>query len=213
MNAAGAGRSQVRRQTAQQAERWTVATPRKTDRPIYQLKVTLRGIRPPVWRRIEVPATITLAALHDVIQAVMGWGDYHLHQFVAGETTYGDRAMLEDFDVRSERTARLAQVAPAVKAKLRYEYDFGDSWEHEVVVEKILTPDPSARYPRCVAGKRACPPEDCGGVWGYANLLEAINDPTQPEHEELLEWVGGSFDPEAFDLEEVNARLQHRARS
>jgi hypothetical protein len=184
--------------------------PRKSNQPIYQLKITLKGSKPPIWRRVEVPGTITLAALHHVIQAAMGWYDSHLHQFEVGDTTYGDREMLEDLDVRNSRTIRLNQIAPAVKAKFSYLYDFGDNWDHAILVEKITPPEPTARYPRCIAGKRACPPEDCGGIWGYAELLEALANPEHPEHEDMLEWVGEPIDPEAFDLAEVNARLADR---
>ena len=103
----------------------------------------------------------------------------------------------------------LQQVVSRVKDKLIYEYDFGDSWEHELLVEKILPLEEGKRYPVCLTGKRACPPEDCGGIWGYASLLEAIRDPEHPEHEEMVDWVGGEFDPEAFDLDEVNRELQN----
>jgi hypothetical protein len=104
---------------------------------------------------------------------------------------------------------RLQQVVSRVKDKLIYEYDFGDSWEHELLIEKILPPEAGKRYPVCLTGKRACPPEDCGGIWGYASFLEAIQDPQHPEHEEMVEWVGGKFNPEAFDLDEVNREIQN----
>jgi hypothetical protein len=183
-------------------------TPRRIDHSIYRLKITLRGARPPIWRRIEAPGAITLAALHDLIQAAMGWYDGHLHQFDVGGEVYGDPAILEDLGVLDERTARLNQVAPRVADRLRYLYDFGDDWEHVVLVEAIGSVEPGVYYPRCTAGRRACPPEDCGGVWGYAELLAAIGDPEHPEHEEMVEWLDEDFDPAAFDLAAINARLQ-----
>ena len=180
----------------------------KKDLLVYQLKVTLKDSKPPIWRRIQVTSNISLAKLHQILQTVMGWTDSHLHQFVAGQTYYGTPAPEFDFEVKDERRVKLSQVAPDVKKKIVYEYDFGDSWEHEIVVEKVLEPEPRVHYPICLAGKRACPPEDCGGVWGYETFLEAIRDPRHPEHEEMLEWIGGSFDPEEFDLEAINQDLQ-----
>jgi hypothetical protein len=174
---------------------------------IYQLKITLRDSKPPIWRRVQVPADITLGRLHQVIQVAMGWSSSHLHQFRAGRDYYSDPEFQLD-DARSERQVKLSKVAPREKSKLGYEYDFGDSWEHELLVEKILQPEPGARYPRCIAGKRACPPEDCGGIWGYAELLEALADPAHPEHDEQRELVGDELDPEAFDLDEVNQLLR-----
>ena len=175
--------------------------------PIYQLKVTLKGSKPPIWRRIQVPSDTRLGKLHQILQVVMGWTDSHLHQFSVGQTTYGVPDLDVDLDVRSERTVPLSRVLEAPKDKIIYEYDFGDSWEHEVLLENVLSPDPATRYPICLAGKRACPPEDCGGVWGYAEFLEAIASPDHPEHESMLDWVGGRFDPEDFDLQEVNSSL------
>lgn len=113
-----------------------------------------------------------------------------------------------DFDVRSERTVKLSQLVPGEKFKFLYTYDMGDSWEHEILVEKVLPAEPQTRYPICLTGKRACPPEDCGGVWGYTEFLEAIQEPDHPEHESMLEWVGGAFDPDAFTLDEVNQQLK-----
>ena len=177
--------------------------------PIYQLKITLRGSKPPIWRRVQVPGDITLYKLHQVIQVAMGWDDEHLHQFTADGIDYGESAPEWGMEVKSERRAHLNQVAPAEKARFTYEYDFGDSWDHEILVEKILPPEAGVHYPNCIKGKRACPPEDCGGIWGYEELVAAIRDPEHPEHEEMLEWVGEDFDPEEFDLEEINAELQH----
>ncbi|MBI3756884.1 MAG: plasmid pRiA4b ORF-3 family protein [Deltaproteobacteria bacterium] len=178
---------------------------------VYQLKITLRHSKPPIWRRLLVPSDMNLAKLHHVIQEVMGWTDSHLHQFKIGNIYYGT-TYPDDFggmpETRDERKARLNMLVSRLKAKFIYEYDFGDSWEHDVVLEKILPPESGIKYPLCIAGKRACPPEDCGGVWGYDNLLETIKDPNHPEHEDMVEWLGGDFDPEAFDVEAVNTALR-----
>jgi hypothetical protein len=180
------------------------------DAAIYQLKVTLRGSKPPIWRRILVPADTSLSKLHRILQATMGWYDAHLHQFIVGRTFYSPPSGygFDELDAESTRGVKLNMIAPREKSKFIYEYDFGDSWEHEILVEKILPREPGTRYPVCIKGKRACPPEDCGGVWGYAALLETIADPSHPEHEEMLEWLGNGFDPEAFDLEAINQRLR-----
>jgi hypothetical protein len=175
--------------------------------PIYQLKVTLKDSKPPIWRRILVPADVNLAKLHQILQAAMGWLGGHLHQFIVGGVYYGEPHPDFGDEIENERRVKLSQAASEVKDRFIYEYDFGDSWEHQIVVEKILPAELGVRYPICIAGKRACPPEDCGGVWGYESLLEAISDPKNPEHEEMLEWVGEDFDPEAFDLEEINEGL------
>ena len=174
---------------------------------IYQIKVTLRHSKPPIWRRILVPSDITLAELHDILQAVMGWCDAHLHQFIVEGTYYGVPDPDDYVEVKDERQMRLNQIVPGVKYKFVYEYDFGDSWEHELLVEKILPLEEGVRYPSCIKGKRSCPPEDVGGVWGYALFLEAMRDPEHPEHEDYVEWIGDEFDSEAFDLDEINAIL------
>jgi hypothetical protein len=182
----------------------------RTPSSIYQIKVTLKDSRPSIWRRIQVPGDISLSRLHAVLQIVMGWTNSHLHQFKAGERYYGepDPEFADMIEVIDERQVRLNQIAPDVKASFVYEYDFGDNWEHELVVEKILPPEKGAQYPRCTDGKCACPPEDVGGVWGYQDFLEAMRDPNHPEHEDMVEWAGGEFDPEAFDLRGVNGALQ-----
>ncbi len=186
----------------------------KPPKQIYQIKVTLKYIRPPIWRRIQVPANITLAKLHDILQIAMGWEGYHLHLFSIGEADYGDPQDDETgfHSILSEKRYRLNQVIPGEGTRFTYEYDFGDSWDHELLVEKILPPEPGAAYPRCLKGKRACPPEDVGGVWGYAGFLEAIQDPDHPEHEEMLDWIGGEFDPEEFDLDLVNRALRNMGK-
>jgi len=178
------------------------------DPSIYQLKVTLKHSKPPIWRRIHVKAHTTLYKLHQIIQIAMGWTNSHLHQFIADGVYYGEPHPDFGFEVVSERRVRLHQIASDVREKFIYEYDFGDGWEHEIVVEKLLAPEPKVRYPRCIKGKRNCPPEDVGGVWGYADFLEAIEQADHPEHEAYLEWIGGSFDPEEFDSDMVNAGLR-----
>lgn len=177
---------------------------------IFQLKITLVGSKPPIWRRVEVPASDTLAQLHTIIQTAMGWHNCHLHQFTMGGAHYGIPDPGDFVEIHDERQVTLAQRFTAPKQKLTYEYDFGDGWEHALLVEKLLPADATVRYPRCTAGKRACPPEDCGGIWGYAALLEAIADPQHPEHDDKLAWVGGAFEAEQFDVAAVNAALQER---
>lgn len=185
-------------------------TAKTANNAIYQLKVTLLGSKPPIWRRIQTPGSTTLARLHRIIQAAMGWEENHLHQFAAGDTVYGAPEPVQDdaaFEMRDERRARLDKVAPTEGSKFTYQYDFGDGWDHAIVVEKILEPEPSARYPRCIAGRRACPPEDSGGIWGYDQLIETLQNPGDPEYDEMREWVGGDFNPEAFSLDKVNSEL------
>jgi Plasmid pRiA4b ORF-3-like protein len=176
---------------------------------IYQIKVTLKGSKPPIWRRMQVSSATTLAQLHHILQRVMRWEGYHLYHFVVGGLEYGDPSMLEEMEGEDARRVTLAALVSGEKGKFLYEYDFGDSWEHELLIEKVLPFEAEKRYPVCLTGKRACPPENCGGIWGYAGFLDTIQDPQHPEHEEMVEWVGGEFDPEAFDLDEVNRELQN----
>ena len=182
---------------------------RSMRRVVYQIKVTLKGSKPPIWRRMQVTSETTLAQLHRILQRVMGWEGYHLYQFVVGGMAYGDPSMLEEMEGEDARKVTLATLVRGEKSKFLYEYDFGDSWDHELLIEKVLPCEAGKRYPVCLTGKRACPPEDCGGIWGYTSFLDAIQHPQHPEHEEMLEWVGGAFDPEAFDLDEVNREIQN----
>ena len=185
-----------------------VARRRRKGQPrIYQFKVTLKGTRPPIWRRLQIRSDTKLDQLHDVLQTAMGWYDSHLHQFVADGVQYGVANDDWGAEMQDERLVTLADLAPAAGDRILYEYDFGDGWEHDLLVEKVLEPEPGATYPVCVTGRRACPPEDVGGIWGYAELLQILSDPDHPEYEERLEWVGGEFDPERFDAEDVNAAL------
>ena len=172
---------------------------------VHQLKVVLRDTE--VWRRLLVPSTTTLARLHDVLQRAMGWQDYHLHEFEIGGVRYGiDDGKGWGPPPKDERRARLAAVAP-VGISFEYQYDFGDSWDHDITVEALLPQEVGEVYPVCVAGAGACSPEDCGGTWGFAELIEVLADPDHEEHEAMLTWVGGVFDPERFDLDTVNESL------
>lgn len=175
---------------------------------IYQLKATIVGTEPPVWRRLLVPETATLLRLHEVLQAAFGWRDYHLHEFEIDGVRYGtDDGEASGPSQKSERRARLGAVTEEATT-FEYVYDFGDNWQHSLVVEKIVAAVPSVTYPACIAGSRACPPEDCGGVWGYADFLTSISDPAHPEHDSMLDWVGGAYDPENFDPSDFAHRLR-----
>lgn len=178
---------------------------------VYQLKITLQGAKPPIWRRVQILNTVTLEELHYIIQQAMGWMNCHLHEFVIQGIRYSEpmpnHGFNIEFNAQDESKFKLNQLVKKEKFKFLYTYDMGDSWDHEILVEKILPQDVDQHYPVCLKGKRACPPEDCGGIWGYAEFIAAIQDPNHPEHEEMLEWVGGDFDPDEFDIDEVNQRL------
>lgn len=178
-------------------------------RNIFQLKITLIDSKPPIWRRILVSNDITLDKLHLVIQISMGWTNSHLHQFISNNVFYGikDDDFGFDMDIKNEEKYKLNQLLKSEKDTIKYEYDFGDSWEHNVLLEKILPFKTDHKIPCCTKGKRACPPEDCGGIWGYEDLIDIINSSEHPEHENMMEWLAGEFDSEAFDIEQTNETL------
>jgi hypothetical protein len=196
-------------------------SPTKTDRPrtrraraasgrtVHKVKITLRGSRPPIWRRLEVPSSITLQHLHRIIQEGFGWEGCHLWVFQTPTGEYGvaDR----ELGHRSAASAKLQDVAPCAGDRIRYTYDFGDDWEHDLLVENVFPAEPGVAYPRCLTGRRAGPPEDCGGIWGYQELLEILTDPGHPEHSNRLEWLGLSsvqeFDPTTVNLANINQNL------
>jgi hypothetical protein len=183
---------------------------------VHQLKITLRGVsRPPVWRRVLVPGDVPLGDLHEVIQQVMGWDDYHMHLFSMGGQEYGSPD--PELGHASDRNVLLSQLLTGPGDRLRYTYDFGDDWEHDIVLEETRTAVPEETYPSCVAGKGACPPEDCGGAWGYAELKEILADPSHEDHQDMLDWLGldagKDFDPKKFSVTEVNARLSPLAKA
>lgn len=192
--------------------------PAENPKDVYQLKVTLRGTDPPIWRQLLVPADVTLAYLHSVLQLAMGWDDDHMHEFSVGRQRFGVTDVFADGpEVIDERTVPLSSVLARPRSKVLYIYDFGDDWHHDIVLEKVVAREPGRDYPTCVAGERRGPPEDCGGVPGYYDLLAVIGHPEHEDHEERLEWLGDGFDPEAFSVDEVNQRLarlqRHRKRA
>ena len=186
----------------------------KRNAPVYDLKIVLLGSKPAIWRRLQVPGDANLGWLHAVLQVAMGWTNSHLHHFLTREARYTDPRQNENMGFgdepdRDEASATLAQIAPRVGDQFGYEYDFGDSWEHNITVEKIL-PAAAARETTalCLEGGRACPPEDCGGIWGYAELLKTLKNPKHPEHRTMKEWLGRPLDPETFDVAKTNLWLR-----
>lgn len=188
------------------------------DATIYQLRIHLQDIRPTIWRRILVPGSTRLSDLHEILQRAMPWLGYHMYQFIDGAKHSGTLYSIpydddNDFDreVNDARKVSVRDIAPTKGNKFLYEYDFGDDWFHEIRVEKILSPQPGVRYPVCLEGARATPPEDCGGPWGYEELLGKISDPKHKEYKELKQWaeslIGHAFDSERFDLDAINHSL------
>jgi hypothetical protein len=183
---------------------------------IYQLTVTLGGVDPPIWRRFQAPGRISLAGLHLVLQTMMGWENDHLYDFQVGKRVIGGRPhgvpapdrMFGRASKEDAHAVELRSVAPRKCARLTYRYDFGDNWQHEILVEATSCPDGDPSRAVCLVGERACPPEDCGGIRGYQEVLAAIANPTDPALDERREWVGEDYDPERFDLRQVNAWLR-----
>jgi hypothetical protein len=204
--------------TSRPAKRGAVggrSTRRTVGRTVHKVKITLRGAKPPIWRRLEVPSNISLEQLHRAIQEAFGWEGYHMWAFT---TPDGDDYGVPDPELghRNAATTKLDHVAPRVGDRVRYTYDFGDDWEHDILIEDVLTAEPGISYPRCLGGRRACPPEDCGGIWGYAEMLEILADPSHVEHAARLEWLSldsaEEFDPARFDRDEVNETLSEIAK-
>jgi hypothetical protein len=183
----------------------------RAQQAVLQTKIALLSTKPPIWRRVLVPAEFTLAQLHDVVQAAMGWKDCHLHQFYIGKQRFGvpdpNERFLGGSLTLNEKKPRLANLLNKMGAKGTYIYDLGDSWEHTLTVEKILPAELDVPYPPCIEGKLTAPPEDCGGIPGFYHMLEALADPNHEDLEHMRDWTD-SFDPEAFSLEAVNKRMR-----
>jgi hypothetical protein len=183
---------------------------------IAQLKITLDDVKPAVLRRVEVPFDIRLDRLHLTIQAAMGWTNSHLYEIRAGDVGWSTPYPGADWagDFLDARKARLGDILEDIGAKtLAYLYDFGDGWEHSIKVERLTDPEPSVLYPRLIAVSGRCPPEDCGGPWGYAEFLDAISNPNHERHAELTEWIGDDFDPDADDAESLTAQVAALAKT
>ncbi len=180
-------------------------------RPIvnYQLEISLKDINPLIWRRVVVDSAIKLPDLHKVIQTAMGWTNSHLHHFIKDKVFYSEPDGESFISITDYRNIKLNQVLLKEKDSMVYEYDFGDGWEHNIVLEKIIT-EQTLKRAVCLDGKRECPPEDCGGPHGYQRLLEIISNPKDEEYKDLIEWLGDDFDPEYFDIEEVNEMLKEK---
>ena len=181
---------------------------RPASQSVLQLRVQLGRVDPVVWRRLLVPGTVHLGKLDLMVQAAMGWTNSHLHCFRIGKLSYGPVDDLTDGVIdRDEKTLTVSE-AFEVERRVVYEYDFGDSWEHDVVVEDRLTSRLALKFAVCLDGQNACPPEDCGGARGYRSMLESLADASDDEHDSYLTWLGGPFDAAAFSLAEANAALQ-----
>jgi len=194
---------------SQAAASETLREDRRLEVRTYQLKVTLMETEPPIWRRLLVRGNTTLRRLDRIIQTAMGWTNSHLHTFTAGGVLYADPSPEWEIEVKDERRVRLQLIAREEGEAFVYEYDMGDSWRHQVLVEEVRWGDSDG--PVCLAGERACPPEDCGGVQGYYETLEILRNPRHEEYEHTRTWIesmtGGPFDPDAFDLNAVKAAL------
>ena len=176
---------------------------------VHVLKIRLRHVEPPIWRRFAVASEKKLPRFNRILLTVMGWDGHHLHVFDVAGIQFGEKDG-DDDRVIGERNITVQQVLPRPDSTLRWDYDLGDGWEHDVVVQAIEEPDPEIRYPVCSGGERACPPEDCGGVMGFADLIEALADPAHPEHDELSAWAPKGYDPSRFDVAATNRRLKRR---
>ena len=178
---------------------------------IFQIQIALKETNPTIWRRILVPSNLLLSDFHSIIQTTMGWTNSHLHQFIKNGTYYTERMpdddLWEEMENVDYKKMIISDLLKKEKEKIVYEYDFGDSWEHDIIFEKILPVDDNIKYPVCLAGAMNCPPEDCGGAWGYADMLEVLKDPDHEEYESYIEWLGEEFDPKYFDINEINKLL------
>ena len=186
--------------------------PAAGDEKVLQLKISLAGSHPPIWRRVQVRESMSLAGLHHVVQIAMDWDDDHLHVFAVKGRRFSILRHDAGFGFNDEEDSHavtLRELRLRRKGqKFRYTYDFGDNWLHEIQVEAVQPVDPNVFYPVCLTGRCAAPLEDCGGIYGYYQLLDVLQDPSHPEHEERREWVDEDFDPELFDLARINGRFR-----
>jgi hypothetical protein len=179
---------------------------------VYQLKIVLAGSKPPVWRRVQVPGNVTLGRLHQIIQLCMGWSGNHMHHFVVGRESYAPPLVGDDWEltqVNDEAKVKLGDLKAKIKKSFLYEYDFGDSWQHVIAVEKVIAArETILKYPVLLDGGRACPPEDIGGIPGYEDFLAALRNPESEENAEVIEWYGSDYDPDRLDIVAINKLLK-----
>ncbi len=178
----------------------------------YQIQILLRGSNPKIWRRVLIPSDLLLSDFHKIIQTTMGWTNSHLHQFIKDRTFYTRRMADDDFWGEKDNVdylkIKISDLLKKEKDRIINEYDFGDSWEHDIILEKINNNGVNENIPTCLTGKNNCPPEDCGGIWGYSDMLEILKHPDNEEYEEYVEWLGEEFDPKYFDKNEINEMLK-----
>ena len=176
---------------------------------VYKVQIVLNGTKPKIWRRLLIDSKVLLVDVHRIIQTSMGWTNSHLHFFSDGFQEYSPREFEVEFALDS-RVVRLDKILKHEGLKITYEYDFGDGWEHDIILEEIVKADSKLQIPQCIAGKRNCPPEDCGGIWGYSDMLKILKQPNHEEYKSYLEWLGGEFDPDYFDMSKINKRLKQK---
>ena len=176
---------------------------------IYQVKIVLIDTKPKIWRRLLVSSDILLVDFHRIIQTTMGWTNSHLHRFNDGVMDYSPKEF-EVEDSIDSRKVKLKKILKKEGSKILYEYDFGDSWDHDIILEKIIKEDVKGQIPECMSGKGNCPPEDCGGTWGYMDLLKTISNPKHEDYKSMMDWLGGEFDPAFFDKELINSQLKQK---
>ncbi len=178
----------------------------------YQIQIALTKFKPKIWRRLLIPSDLLLSDFHMIIQVSMGWENSHLHQFIKDRTFYTERILGDntwgEMNNVDYKKIKISDLLKKEKEKIIYEYDFGDGWEHDIILEKILSGHEKMIFLICLEGKMACPPEDCGGVWGYSDMLEILKQPKHEEYDNIIEWLGEEFDPEHFDKEAVNKILK-----
>ena len=182
--------------------------------PVARIRIELQEVEGSIWRRVDVPTSTSLAGLHDIIQIVMPWQDCHLHEFVINGRAYGDPVIIDQHELRRLYKAKSLRLDTLVSRGVRgfpYLYDYGDYWEHDIVIEDVFDGRADVAYPDYVAGSGRCPPEDVGGTTGFAEFLKAVRDTRHKEHEEWIYWYGGPFDPEKIDEEQIRARLSVKA--
>lgn len=181
---------------------------------VYQIHLSLLGIKPKIWRRVLIQSDILLSDFHKVIQTSMGWTNSHLHQFIKNEVLYSERIpddiLWEEMGSVDYKNMRVSDLLGKEEERILYEYDFGDGWTHDLILEKILPGENALEFPLCLAGEMNCPPEDCGGTGGYSDMLKILKNPDHEEYESYINWLGGKFDSAYFNLKKVNKKLRSK---